>query len=140
MEISEKLKEHRKKAGYTQEKLAQNLNVSRQTVSNWENAKSLPDIYSLVALSDLYGISLDDFIKGDVQMMKSIKKEKNEKNLLNRAIILSCAGALLLIVSYLLPSSNLQAFISGLSTGLLLVGGVATIVVKTMAKMMQGQR
>ena len=57
MEISEKLKKARQKSGMTQEQVAEKIMVSRVTVSHWENGKSLPDIVSLISLSDLYSIS-----------------------------------------------------------------------------------
>ena len=65
MEIGEKLKSSRLNAGMTQEQIAEKINVSRQTISNWENGKSLPDVISLIEISDLYQISLDDLLKGD---------------------------------------------------------------------------
>lgn len=75
MDISTKLKDKRKQVGLTQEQIAQKLHVSRQTISNWETGKSIPDIYSLVELSNIYDISLDNLIKEDVVMMKELKKE-----------------------------------------------------------------
>ncbi|MBQ7094628.1 MAG: helix-turn-helix transcriptional regulator, partial [Clostridia bacterium] len=54
--------------------------VSRQTISNWENDKSYPDVNSLVLLSEIFQISLDKLIKGDIDIMKeAIKKEEIEK-------------------------------------------------------------
>ena len=69
MEIGQKLKNARTASGLTQELVAEKLGVSRQTISNWENEKSYPDIVSVIALSDLYSISLDDLLKGDQNMM-----------------------------------------------------------------------
>lgn len=60
MEIGKKLKEARLNRDLTQEVIAEKLNVSRQTISNWENEKSYPDIISVIELSNLYSISLDD--------------------------------------------------------------------------------
>lgn len=60
MEIEKKLKEARANAGLTQEQVAERIIVSRQTISNWERGKSLPDIVSIMKLSDLYQISLDE--------------------------------------------------------------------------------
>ena len=60
MEIGEKLKAARVTAQLTQEQVAEKIMVSRQTVSNWENGKSLPDIISVMNLSDLYGVTLDE--------------------------------------------------------------------------------
>ena len=59
MEIGVKLKEARIKSGLTQEMLQKKIQVSRQTISNWENEKSFPDIVNVIKLSDLYNISLD---------------------------------------------------------------------------------
>ena len=69
MEIGKKLKEARLNRDLTQEVIAEKLNVSRQTISNWENEKSYPDIISVIELSNLYSISLDDLLKGDERMM-----------------------------------------------------------------------
>ena len=63
MEIGKKLKEARLNRDLTQEVIAEKLNVSRQTISNWENEKSYPDIISVIELSNLYSISLDDLLK-----------------------------------------------------------------------------
>lgn len=67
--ISDKLRGYRLEKGLSQEQLAEKIGVSRQTISNWENDRRVPDIYSLVALSDLYSISLDELIKGDGKVM-----------------------------------------------------------------------
>ena len=70
MEVSNQIKKHRTKNGWSQETLAEKAYVSRQTVSNWENGKSYPDIHSLVLLGNIFNISLDELIKGDVEEMK----------------------------------------------------------------------
>lgn len=55
---------------FSQEKLAEKIYVTRQTISNWENEKSYPDIHSLLLLSSLFNVSLDQLIKGDIEIMK----------------------------------------------------------------------
>lgn len=65
MELSKQLKSARTDASLSQEELAKKIGVSRQTISNWENCRSYPDIGSLIKLSDLYGISLDAMLKED---------------------------------------------------------------------------
>ena len=65
MRIEDKIKNARIQKGYTQEQVAENLLVSRQTISNWENGKSLPDIISIIRMSELYELSLDELMKGD---------------------------------------------------------------------------
>ena len=62
MEFNNKLYELRKQKGFSQEELANRLNVSRQTVSKWEVGDSTPDMEKLVAMSDLFGISLDELV------------------------------------------------------------------------------
>lgn len=64
MEIGSKIKEARTKTELTQEQVAEELGVSRQTVSNWETGKSYPDIVSVIKMSDLYDVSLDYLLKG----------------------------------------------------------------------------
>lgn len=65
MEIGSKIKQARNRANLTQEQAADALGVSRQTISNWENEKTYPDIISVVKMSDLYHISLDHLLKGE---------------------------------------------------------------------------
>jgi len=64
----------------SQEELAEKIYVTRQTISNWENNKNYPDIHSLLLLSSLFNISLDQLIKGDINIMKEeIKKAELHK-------------------------------------------------------------
>lgn len=80
MELGKQIKEHRQEAHLSQEELANRVYVSRQTISNWENDKSYPDVNSLVLLSEIFQISLDNLIKGDIEVMKDvIQKEEIEK-------------------------------------------------------------
>lgn len=76
MELSKTIKRLRTEKRWSQEMLAEHAFVSRQTVSNWETEKSYPDVHSLLILSDIFGVSLDELIKGDVEIMKdTIKNE-----------------------------------------------------------------
>ena len=80
MNVGEKIKTHREKQNISQDELALKVFVSRQTISNWETNKSYPDIKSLTMLSNIFHVTLDDFIKGDIEEMKRIvSKEKIEK-------------------------------------------------------------
>ena len=74
MEIAKKIKTARIKVELTQEHVADELQVSRQTISNWENAKTYPDIISIIKLSDLYQISLDELLKGDDKMIEHLNE------------------------------------------------------------------
>ena len=80
MELGKQIKMYRLENKLSQEELANRIYVSRQTISNWENDKSYPDINSLVLLSEVFKISLDKLIKGDIEIMKdAIQKEEVEK-------------------------------------------------------------
>ena len=80
MELGKQIKMYRQEAHLSQEELANRVYVSRQTISNWENDKSYPDVNSLVLLSEIFQISLDKLIKGDIEVMKDvIQKEEIEK-------------------------------------------------------------
>ena len=80
MELGKQIKKHRQEVQLSQEALAERVYVSRQTISNWENDKSYPDVNSLVLLSETFQISLDNLIKEDIEVMKDvIQKEEIEK-------------------------------------------------------------
>jgi len=101
MKIGKKLKDARIKSKLTQEVIAEKLNVSRQTISNWENEKSYPDIISVIELSNLYSISLDDLLKRDEEMKKHLEESTNvvkSNQKLFGAIILNIMMVILLIV------------------------------------------
>lgn len=70
MELPQQLKANRERLGLTQEDVAQRIFVSRQTMSSWETGKTYPDVQSLLLLSNLFGVSIDSLVKGDVETMK----------------------------------------------------------------------
>lgn len=70
MELSKQIKKYRAQENLSQEELAEKIFVSRQTISNWENDKNYPDIKSLLLMSEVFGVSLDNLIKGDIEKMK----------------------------------------------------------------------
>lgn len=74
VETANRLVQLRKKRGYSQEELAEKLGLSRQAVSKWERAEASPDTDNLIALSKLYGITLDELVTGC-----SSGKEANEE-------------------------------------------------------------
>ncbi|QHW29792.1 phosphotransferase [Paenibacillus rhizovicinus] len=82
MTIGEKLKLRRLKAGFTQEQIAAKMNIARQTLSNWEVGKNMPDIDSIIVLARIYNLSLDElllskiFFKGVLTMFP--KRTKDE--------------------------------------------------------------
>ena len=110
MEIGKKLKDARMRSGVTQESVAEKVNVSRQTISNWENEKSYPDITSVIELSNLYSISLDELLKGDEKMMEHLEESTNvvkSTRKLIGAILLNIITVILLItLSMFLPDRS----------------------------------
>ena len=110
MEIGKKMKDARMRSGFTQESVAEKVNVSRQTISNWENEKSYPDIISVIELSNLYSISLDELLKGDEKMMEHLEESTNvvkSTRKLIGAILLNLITVILLVtLSMFLPDRS----------------------------------
>lgn len=80
MELGKKIKYYRNEKSLTQDNLAERIFVSRKTISNWENDKSYPDISSIILLSEVLEVSVDNLIKGDVEQMKvEINSEEVKK-------------------------------------------------------------
>ena len=75
MQLGQAIAQIRKERGLTQEAFAKMFSVTRQTVSNWENEKSYPDLSTLVKISDEFNVSLDVLLKGDFRMVKDIDKK-----------------------------------------------------------------
>jgi len=99
MELSRQIKKYRTEANISQEELAEKIFVSRQTISNWENDKNYPDIKSLVLMSEVFQVSLDQLIKGDVERMKKeIDTQEYAEFQRNSAIY-----AVLVIAALILP-------------------------------------
>lgn len=71
MKIGERIKEERLKKGLKQEELAHLLNVSRSTVSSWEVGRNYPDLTTVVAISDLFGMTLDDLLREETEMLQT---------------------------------------------------------------------
>ena len=96
MEIGHILKNARTRASITQEQAAEAIGVSRQTISNWENGKTFPDIVSVIKMSDVYSVSLDQLLKEESPMKQTYLEylkestdtvKSNEKK---EKLILSC--------------------------------------------------
>lgn len=95
MELGKQIKVYRERNGLSQEKLAEKIYVSRQSISNWENEKSYPDIHNILQLSVLFHVSLDELVKGDVDMMKN-EVARNKMNFWAKGMI---AGMVLMPLS-----------------------------------------
>ena len=109
MEIGKKLKDARIRSGLTQENAAEKIGVSRQTISNWENERSYPDIISVIKLSSLYSISLDALLKGDEEMIRHLDESTNvvkSNKKLSIAIGINILLAVLLIILNMIIPEN----------------------------------
>ncbi|MCA0117149.1 helix-turn-helix domain-containing protein, partial [Staphylococcus epidermidis] len=76
MELSKQIQKYRKEQNLSQEDLAEKIHVTRHTISNWERNKNIPDLNSLILLSQIFNTSLDHLVKGDVKVME---KQLNNK-------------------------------------------------------------
>lgn len=124
MSIGTKIKEARTTMGITQEQAAEQLLVSRQTISSWENGKSLPDIVSVIKMSELYQISLDELLKGDEEFMKKIEKDTKLAKV-QKHFILYAWGAIIFYAAvamlyYFFEGTPVIDFLYGMTPGLLL--------------------
>ena len=92
MTIGEKLKAARNGSGLTQEQVAEKVRVSRQTVSSWENDRSYPDIAGVLALAELYRLSLDELLREDKRMLRHLEESTNivkSKKALSRRVLIA---------------------------------------------------
>ncbi len=136
MELSNRIKELRTEKGWSQEALAERAYVSRQTISNWETEKSYPDVHSLLILSDVFGVSLDELIKGDVDTMKeTVTKNdgKEMKKLYNLAGIEFLAGLVSAVLGGVLEVEVLKLLFA------MLTGAFLTVTFISFRKMEQMQ-
>lgn len=87
MKLGKEISTIRKEYGMTQEAFGQLFHVTRQTVSNWENEKSYPDLQTLVEMSNHFGTSLDTLLKEDEHMIQAIDKERHVGKRLIKGIL-----------------------------------------------------
>lgn len=97
MKIGDKLKKARMDKNLTQEEVAEKIFVSRQSISNWENNKTYPDIVNVIALSDLYQISLDELLKGSDNFMKHLE-ESTDIVKSNKKLVIAILFALVVVI------------------------------------------
>lgn len=97
MKIGQSIADIREQQKMTQEEFAHIFSVTRQTVSNWENEKSYPDLQTLVSMSEKFEVSLDSMLKENVDMVKKMDKERKLAKNISRGM-LSIIG--FLIIAY----------------------------------------
>jgi len=87
MEIGKQIRKYRTEQKLSQDELAERIYVSRQSISNWENGRNYPDIRSLVLLGNVFGVSLDILVKGDLKEMKEQIKEADKKRFARDSVV-----------------------------------------------------
>ena len=92
MIFADKLIDLRKKNGWSQEELAEKLNVSRQAVSKWEGAQSVPDMSRIIQLSELFGVSTDYLLKDNLEQAEPAG-ESTEESTVCRTVSMEEANA-----------------------------------------------
>lgn len=121
MKIGEKLKRARIDANMTQEALAEKLAVSRQTISNWENGRSYPDIASIIVLSDVYNMTLDSLLKGDEEIIKHLKESTDTVKSNKRMVISLIIFAIFLFLACLVVAYRFLPVPRGLVLGVVIL-------------------
>lgn len=96
MKVGKSILDIRKKNNLSQEQFAKQFHVTRQTVSNWENEKSYPDLQTLIEISDKYDISIDKMMKEDPQMIKKIDRERKRF----KWLLWTLVGIIIVVVAY----------------------------------------
>lgn len=123
MQLGQMIAKIRKEQGLTQEAFAEKFHVTRQTVSNWENEKSYPDLQVLVDMSNRFEISLDILLKEDSRMVRAIDKErilgtvKHEKSIID---FFTGVGTGLITSCLFSPNSTIRTVV--IFVGLLMIG------------------
>lgn len=127
MELSRQLRMKREKHGLSQDEVAKAIFVSRQTVSNWENDRTYPDVQSLLMLSQIYDTTVDELIQGDIVIMQqAIKDDSRKMRLLSYGMIGFSVLAFLFLLVFSLVWQEPSGF-ARMSKGN--IAGAATFIV-----------
>lgn len=124
MIFADKLILLRKKAGWSQEELAEQMNVTRQSVSKWEGAQSVPDLDKMISLSELFGVSTDYLLKDEIEEAEHIKLSNDMPSL--KRVSMEEANAFLSVKSRTAKTIAYAAFLCILSPiTLLMLGAIS---------------
>lgn len=134
MEIGRKLKEARQMRGLTQENVAEKLNVSRQTISNWETEKFYPDMLYVLQLSDLYQVSLDELLKGDERMIQQLEDSTNVVKSNQKILLAFICNICLLFLFFIFIIPISKSYLLTLLAVALVVGTTGYILVQIIRK------
>ena len=127
MILADKIMTLRKKAGWSQEDLAAQLNVSRQSVSKWESAQSIPDMDKVVQMSRLFGVTTDFLLKDEIEIEDHTQSEPVDEPPLRR-VTMEEASAYLALRREAAPKIALATF-------LCIISPVALLMLATMSEL-----
>ena len=125
MILADKIIRLRKKNGWSQEELAERLKVSRQSVSKWEGAQSVPDLDKILQLSKIFGVSIDYLLKEEFEEEEYITEDTSEETLARR-VSLEEANAFLTIKKATAGKIAFAVFLCILSPICLILLGAAS--------------
>lgn len=108
-EIGERIRTERQQQKITQQELADQLHVSRSAISNWENSRNYPDLNSIVLLSDIFEISLDNLLREDTKIVNHISNEQKKSERRKAALTVVTA---LLVVGIIITSYSVYQNVS----------------------------
>lgn len=138
MDVGNQIKERRTRLGISQEELAQKLYVSRVTVSHWETGKTLPDVQSMLLLANLFGTTIDEMVKGDVDEMREMV-EKSERR--TKAFAMALGAVEVAVIAVLAITAVVgRAYLEPVLRLLLAVLVLASAVVALVARRQKGGR
>lgn len=114
MELNEKLYEYRKNNNWSQEELAEKMEVSRQTISKWESGRSIPELNKLIKLSEIYNITVDELVKDEVEVSEENTKKlkKVNKKIIKTLIIILLAIILIISILFILNIERRKSIIN----------------------------
>lgn len=98
MDVGQRLKERRNELDLKQGYVAEKIGVTRQTISNWENGRSYPDIERIIRLSELYVLSMDELLKGDQEMVKHLQENTVVNHFLKIFIAMLLVNFVLMVI------------------------------------------
>ena len=127
MILADKIMALRKKAGWSQEELAARLNISRQSVSKWEGAQSIPDMDKVVQMSRLFGVTTDFLLKDELEIEEHTQSEPMDEPPLRR-VTMEEASAYLALRRAAAPKMALATF-------LCIISPVALLILAAMSEM-----
>jgi len=123
MDLGSQIRKQREDKKWSQQVLADKLHISRQSISKWEQNTALPSFTNIVTMSELFGISLDEFIKSDTQLVKQIDAKMKMSKIL-KAIIFSALIAFIMFIGLKISSIdvyNIGSYFTDLGAVFLIV-------------------